>query len=48
VAALPGSRFDGHLFGAQGYANSVYVQDPDGNVIELRCYLTEQHKAFKT
>jgi hypothetical protein len=43
VAALPGSHFDDHLFRAQGYANSVYVQDPDGNVIELRRYLTEQY-----
>lgn len=27
-----------HLFGARGYAASVYVQDPDGNTIELRTY----------
>lgn len=26
------------LFGARGYAASVYAQDPDGNTIELRCY----------
>lgn len=27
-----------HLFGARGYAASIYVQDPDGNTIELRTY----------
>jgi catechol 2,3-dioxygenase-like lactoylglutathione lyase family enzyme len=26
------------LFGAQGYATSLYVHDPDGNVVELRHY----------
>jgi catechol 2,3-dioxygenase-like lactoylglutathione lyase family enzyme len=26
------------LFGAQGYARSVYVRDPDGNTVELRSY----------
>jgi catechol 2,3-dioxygenase-like lactoylglutathione lyase family enzyme len=30
-------RADG-LFGAQGYASSVYIRDPDANTVELRWY----------
>ena len=26
------------MFGARGFASSVYVRDPDGNTIELRTY----------
>lgn len=29
--------FEG-LYGAQGFASSIYVHDPDGNVVELRSY----------
>jgi catechol 2,3-dioxygenase-like lactoylglutathione lyase family enzyme len=28
----------GGLFGARGYATSLYVRDPDGNTVELRSY----------
>ena len=28
------------LFGAEGFATSLYVRDPDGNVVELRCLLS--------
>ena len=38
AARFPGARRADGLFGAQGYASSVYVQDPDGNTIELRFY----------
>jgi catechol 2,3-dioxygenase-like lactoylglutathione lyase family enzyme len=31
------TRADG-LYGAQGIASSLYVQDPDGNTVELRSY----------
>ena len=38
VAAFPGSNRADHVYGAQGWASSVYINDPDGNTIELRCY----------
>ncbi|MCX4790354.1 MULTISPECIES: VOC family protein [unclassified Streptomyces] len=31
----------GERFGAQGTAASLYVQDPDGNTVELRWYLQD-------
>ena len=39
AASFPGSRRGDHLFGAQGFASSVYVPDPDGNIVELRSYV---------
>jgi catechol 2,3-dioxygenase-like lactoylglutathione lyase family enzyme len=38
AAAFPGSTTGEHLFGAQGYASSVYIHDPDGNTVEFRFY----------
>ncbi len=35
---FPGSLKADGLYGAQGFASSVYLQDPDGNTIELRSY----------
>ena len=37
-ARFPDARRADGLFGAQGFASSVYVKDPDGNTIELRWY----------
>ena len=38
AARFPGARRADGLYGAQGLASSVYVQDPDGNTVELRSY----------
>lgn len=35
---FPGARRADGLFGAQGYASSVYLTDPDGTTVELRSY----------
>ena len=39
AAGFAGARHGDHLFGAQGFASSVYIPDPDGNIVELRSYL---------
>lgn len=39
-AAFPGSTRGDGLYGAQGYASSVYISDPEGNTVELRSYAT--------
>lgn len=41
-------QFDGFIvtrFGAQGTAMSIYVRDPDDNVVELRTYASKQPDA---
>jgi len=38
AAQFPGSHRADGLYGAQGFASSVYLHDPDGNTIELRSY----------
>jgi catechol 2,3-dioxygenase-like lactoylglutathione lyase family enzyme len=35
---FPESHKADGLYGAQGFASSVYVHDPDGNTVELRSY----------
>jgi catechol 2,3-dioxygenase-like lactoylglutathione lyase family enzyme len=35
---FPDARRADGLFGAQGYASSLYIHDPDGNTVELRSY----------
>ena len=36
---FPDGRLGTGLFGAQGYADSLYITDPDGNTVELRSYV---------
>ena len=36
------------LFGAQGFARSLYVHDPDGHVVELRAYASTTSRRFAT
>jgi catechol 2,3-dioxygenase-like lactoylglutathione lyase family enzyme len=38
AAHFPDSKRADGLYGAQGLASSLYVQDPDGNTVELRSY----------
>jgi catechol 2,3-dioxygenase-like lactoylglutathione lyase family enzyme len=38
AARFPDSQRADGLFGAQGFASSVYIKDPDGNTVELRYY----------
>ncbi|HTD49700.1 MAG TPA: VOC family protein, partial [Acidimicrobiia bacterium] len=38
AAHFPDSQRADGLYGAQGLASSLYVHDPDGNVVELRSY----------
>ena len=38
AAAFPGSEYAARVYGARGWASSVYIKDPDGNTIELRRY----------
>ena len=38
AARFPGSNRADGLFCAQGFASSLYIQDPDGNTVELRFY----------
>ena len=33
---IDGGKFASR-YGAQGQGNSIYIQDPDGNTVELRC-----------
>lgn len=38
AARFPDASKAEGLFGAQGFASSVYIHDPDGNTVELRYY----------
>ena len=38
ASQFPDSHARDGFFGAQGYASSLYVKDPEGNTVELRSY----------
>ncbi|HTL86108.1 MAG TPA: VOC family protein [Acidimicrobiia bacterium] len=38
ASQFPASRRADQNFGAQGYGSSLYIEDPDGNTIELKTY----------
>jgi len=38
AARFPEAKRADGLFGARGFASSVYLHDPDGNTVELRSY----------
>ncbi|MFI5361570.1 MAG: VOC family protein [Elusimicrobiota bacterium] len=38
-------RRSDHNFGARGFARSAYIEDPDGNTIEARCYPKKRRRA---
>jgi catechol-2,3-dioxygenase len=38
AAEFPDAQRADGLFGAQGYASSLYIRDPEGNTVELRSY----------
>ena len=35
-------------YGAQGFGHSIYLEDPEGNVVELRCQLEQVNAGSST